>query len=200
MTNAHLESANIILDELHEEDAQGVFMYASHEQVAKTSIWDPHKDIQESRSYIQNVRRRVSMEPGKIFLAWAVREKSSPALIGTVTLTQLGDIRAQLGFTFHYDHWRRRIPIEALRKVLDWSFSTFPEFQRIQARCLPHNVVSNNLLENLGMLLEGINRAMVQVRGQPADLSCYAMTRQSWSISSDEKSRGVRLDDNEGHI
>jgi ribosomal-protein-alanine N-acetyltransferase len=196
-----LESDHILLEELRDEDAEGVFKYASHDEVAKTSTWDAHKNIQESRAYVQNVRSRVSLESGKIFVAWAVREKSSPDVIGTITLTQLGDIRAQLGFVFHYDHWRRRVPIEALQKILDWSFSSFPQFERIQARCFPTNVTSSSLMERLGMAFEGINRAMLKVRGQVTDLSCYAMTRQSWRLLS-EGTNGwsLRVDDAEGHI
>jgi ribosomal-protein-alanine N-acetyltransferase len=195
-----LESANIILEELHEEDAEGVFKYASHDEVAKTSIWDAHKDIQESWDYIQNVKSRVSLEPGKIFVAWAVREKNCPDVIGTVTLTQLGDIRAQVGFVFHFDHWRRSVPLEALQKVLDWSFSSFPQFERIQARCFPQNVTSRSLMERLGMAFEGINRSMVKVRGQVADLSCYAMTRQTWHLFSAGPKGWSTREEDEGHI
>jgi ribosomal-protein-alanine N-acetyltransferase len=179
--NFMLQSKLIILDEMTKADAQSVFEFASHDQVAKTVTWEAHRNVQESQDYIEKVSGQYSLELGKVFICWGARERKTNRVVGLVSLTQLGPIRAQLGYVFHFDHWNRAVPLEALRLMLDYAFQNFPFLERIQSRCLPSNVTSKALLERLGMNYEGTNYSMLRVNNQNLDLTCYAMTRDRWN-------------------
>ena len=177
-----IESSELSLEELTIDHAEGVFEFASHDQVAKTVTWEVHRNLEESKQYIQSVKSRQSIQDGKVFLCWAVRKKTSNQIIGLVSITELGPIRAQIGYVFHYDHWNHREPLNAIRMVLDFTYKKFKRFERIQGRCFPSNATSRALLQKAGMQFEGINHAMMVVQGQIMDLTCFAITRSQWML------------------
>jgi ribosomal-protein-alanine N-acetyltransferase len=176
-----LESEEVILEALTEADASQVFNFASHDQVAKTVTWEAHKNVEVSREYIRRVRSLMSRKNGEVFLSWGVRDKESNQIVGLVSISERAEIRAQIGYVFHYDHWNRTVPLAALRLATHYAFEAFPRFERIQARCFPTSVSSRDLLQRLGMKFEGVNHAMMRVRGQLVDLSSFALTRTSWN-------------------
>lgn len=175
-----IQTEHYVLSRFVESDTADVLKYASDSQVAKTVTWEAHRNETESRAYIRRLWGQTSFEEGRVFLPWAVREKSASPVIGSVTFTELGPSRGQVGFVFHFDYWHRTTIAEAVRGVMDWVFSQNQRFDRIQGRCFPSNTVSNQLLESSGMQFEGVNRAMLRVRGEAKDISLYAMTRGDW--------------------
>jgi len=175
------------LIELLPEFSKDVFDFASNEQVAKTVIWDAHQSVHDSIQYIERVRKKLSYSEGAIFLCWAVREKESKKVIGLVSLTELAPIRAQIGYVFHYGHWNTNLPVECIQSVTQFAFQEFGSFERLQCRCFPTNPSSINLLERVGFQFEGVNHAMVKVRGQLQDLACFAMTRKRWAVLGDAR-------------
>jgi RimJ/RimL family protein N-acetyltransferase len=177
-----IESSELVLEALTIDHAEGVFAFASHDQVAKTVTWEAHQNLDESRHYIRSVKNRQSIKDGEVFLCWAVRKKSNGKIIGLVSFTELAPIRAQIGYVFHYDHWNSSEPINAILMVLEYIYQNFKRFERIQGRCFPANSTSRNLLQKVGMQFEGINQAMIMVQDQVMDLACYAMTRSQWKL------------------
>ena len=182
-----IESSELVLEELTIAHAEGVFAFASHDQVAKTVTWEAHKNINESKQYIRSVRSKQSIKEGELFLCWAVRKKATGKIIGLISITELGPIRAQIGYVFHYDHWNHSEPMNAILMVLDYTYQNFKRFERIQGRCFPSNSTSRNLLQKVGMQFEGVNRAMMMVQGQIMDLVCFAMTRVQWKLKRESR-------------
>jgi ribosomal-protein-alanine N-acetyltransferase len=174
-------SDELVLEQISVEDAHDVFDFVSSERVAKTVIWDAHATIADSKRSIHSIVKRLSVEEGKLFLCWAVKSRSDHKVIGLITLTELNEVRAQLGYVFHYEHWKQAEPMDALSMVLNYAYAYHLNFQRIQARSFPSNTVARSLLEGLGFQFEGINRAIMKVRGEVVDLTCYATTRTQWS-------------------
>ena len=168
------------LVELLPEHAPDVFDFASHEQVAKTVVWEAHRSQEDSKRYIERVKSRQSAKEDSIFLSWGVRELKSSKIIGLVSLTQLSDIRAQVGYVFHYEHWNSKLPVECIKALTRYSFSTFKNLERLQARCFPTNSSSINLMEKAGFHYEGVNQAMIKVKNELQDLTCFSMTRKRW--------------------
>jgi ribosomal-protein-alanine N-acetyltransferase len=105
------------LIELMPEHARDVFAFTSDEQVAKTAIWDAHKTSDDSLLYINHVRSRISFDPKNLFLCWGIKELSTQKIIGFITLTEIGGIRAQIGYVFHYKKWDSKLPAECLQVV-----------------------------------------------------------------------------------
>jgi ribosomal-protein-alanine N-acetyltransferase len=177
-----IETEYADLVELTAEHSKDIFDFASHERVAKTVVWEAHQTIIDSLKHIDQVRTRISTKPDEVFLCWGVREKKSSKIVGLVSLTQLGTIRAQIGYVFHFAHWDSKLPVDCLRVLTRYTFETFPEFERLQCRCFPTNQSSIHLLERVGFQYEGVNHSMVKIRDQVQDLTCYAMTRKHFSM------------------
>jgi ribosomal-protein-alanine N-acetyltransferase len=195
-----LAGKTVTLSPLLESDAPDMLAYAGHRDVARTVTWDAHRDVDDSRAYIRDVRARRSVAEGRTFLSWAARQQGDGRVVGHVTFTEQGDIRGQIGYVFHYQHWRRRLPVESLRLAIGAIYSTLPRFERISALCLPAHVSSRDLLASVGLSFEGIQRAMLRVRGEIVDLAAYAITRSDWVHRRGGWEAGDALDLHDGHI
>jgi hypothetical protein len=157
-------SETVCLRQIYEDDAQSISNSKCHDDVVKTIAWEtPH--IHHCQD-----------------MTWASQDVESGETFGSVTLTEISPICAEVEFTFHCERWKKRLSFESLRLILDWAFTRFPEYKRIQARCLPTNPTSGALLDHLGMRLEGVNRAAFQCGENVFDLSCHAMTREDWIL------------------
>lgn len=195
-----LAGAVVTLSPLQESDAFDVFAYAGHVQIARTVTWEAHRNPADSRRYIRDVCARRSLAEGHTFLPWAVRGLREGRVLGHITFTEQGDIRGQIGYVFHYEHWRRRLPVEALRLAIDAIYSALPRFERIQSLCLPSHVPSCELLRCVGMGFEGVQRSMLRVRGEVVDLAGYAITRKDWLHRRGAWKSGQPDDLEDGHI
>ena len=182
VTIPRIKTKHVELIELLQKHSKDVFTFASHEQVAKTVTREAHQRVEDSHQYIEHVRSQISTCENSVFLCWAVKDPVTSKVIGLVSLTQLGEIRAQIGYVFHYGRWNTRVPVESIRSITHYAFNTFPSFERIQSRCYPENRASHDLLNEVGFHYEGLNRAMLKVKGRIQDLSCFSMTRRRWSI------------------
>ncbi len=196
-----IQTDHLDLEELTDEEASCFFRRENINTLTKSVMWETHVNTQESLNYIQELRKVDPLEKDQLFLCWGVKEKGSSSLIGSVNLTQIGPICAQIGFVFHHDWWTRSLPVEALRAILNWSFSEYPSFERVQATCLPSSVDSTSLLERTGMTCEGTNRAMMKIQDKIVDFNCYAMTRKQWqNMTSSSGAWTLFQHQMEGHI
>ena len=175
-----LESEHLILEELQLADAPYVFKFAGSEEVAKTVVWDAHRNIDHSLEYIAQIKLKLSNKPGSIFLSWGVRSKLDGAIFGLVSLTQFEKSCIQIGYVFHYGRWDSLLPLEALRSIIDYAVHSFPDIERIQARCFSSNVFSVRLMERLAMDTEEVKVITIKVRGKSRDLNSYSLSPSHW--------------------
>jgi [ribosomal protein S5]-alanine N-acetyltransferase len=165
-----LYSDTVCLRQLSEDDAEPLLDSECHEEINKSVAWESHRTLEDCRRLCHCGND----------LAWVSRDILSGQALGSVGLTELSPICAEVTFTFHSERWKRRNSMESLWLVLDWAFTRYPQYKRIQARCFPTRPSSGVLLDNLGMRFEGVSRAAVQFGDDVYDLSCYAMTRADW--------------------
>ena len=166
-----LTSETVCLRQISEGDSETIVNSEGHEEVVKTVAWETHRTLEEFRKQMR-LNRDV---------AWVSRDIPKGQAFGSVGLTELSPNCAEITFSLHHERWNRHPSFESLHLVLDWAFAQFPMYARIQARCFPTNVSSCSLLDNLGMRFEGVNRAIVKIRDEFFDLSCYAITREDWA-------------------
>jgi len=175
-----LESEHLILEELQLTDAPYVFKFAGSEEVAKTVVWDAHRNIDHSLEYIAQIKMKLSNKHGSIFLSWGVRSKIDGTIFGLVSLTQFEKNSMQVGYVFHYGRWDSTLPMEALRSVIDYAVHSFPDLDRIQARCFSSNLFSVRLMERLAMDTGELKVITIKVRGKDRELNSYSVTRAQW--------------------
>ena len=75
-----LQTQRLILREWKLSDAQDMFDYAKHEEVALSAGWFPHKNIEESISQILNFIERDN--------SWAIELQDEKKVIGCIALEE----------------------------------------------------------------------------------------------------------------
>ena len=107
---------------------------------------------------------------------WAMIRKEDNRFAGTIGLNNLskGMKRAEIGFELHPDFWRTGITSEAVKAVVDYSFTELG-LQRMGAVTFLDNVASINLLEKHGFEQEGILRSYLFQNGQFHDARVFSV-------------------------
>ena len=91
----------------------------------------------------------------------------------------------ELGYSIARPHWGKGFATEAVRAVIDASFSTHPDLNRIQAYADARNTASLRVMEKLGMTHEGIARQNRWERGEFIDMALCAVLRAEWETERD---------------
>jgi ribosomal-protein-alanine N-acetyltransferase len=155
-----IETAALRLRGLSLDDAPAVHAYASDPEVARFTLWPPHKSVEFTQGFLR-------MLTGPSILGWAIVSPGSGELLGIVFLHSLDRHhgRAEIAFNVARSHWKRGIATEAARMVLRFSFARL-ELNRVEATCMPGNTGSRRVMEKLGMTHEGrLRRSHVRYDG-----------------------------------
>src|SRR5579862_9708377 len=64
-------------------DAEGLWPYVSDPEISRNMSWHPHKDITETRAFVEDVVRRA--KDGST-IAWVMRERGNDEVVGLVSL------------------------------------------------------------------------------------------------------------------
>jgi ribosomal-protein-alanine N-acetyltransferase len=108
-------------------------------------------------------------------------ERGDEDLIGTCGYEVLkrGDKRGEIGCDLSRHCWGQGLMREALRAVIDYSFSGLG-LHRIEAYVLADNARARRLLRNLGFRAEGVLRAHRLLRGEYRDAVVLSLLEQEW--------------------
>ena len=82
---------------------------------------------------------------------------------------------AEIGYTFHSEHWGHGFAVEAAAALVDYLFG-HPEVTRVFGMLHPANTASARVLERVGMLYEGHTRNSYWVGDENSDDWIYGMT------------------------
>ena len=172
-------------------DAPAIYArYASDPDVARYLPWRPHKDVEETQTFLSHLLNAI--ESGETH-AWIVESKEDRVLMGLMSMgvqsAREGDFLStdeerryyKVGFAYHLarSEWSQGYATEAARALVDWAFSQTQVF-RIWTVCDFENAASVRVLEKLGMVREGVLKRWgihPNVSPEPRDYYCYALTK-----------------------
>jgi len=102
-------------------------------------------------------------------------------VIGQVYLNapDLVNERAEIGYMLTRSYWGQRLATEAAQAVIDWGFKTL-NLNKIFATCDIRNEASWHVMENLGMVREGLLRNHFKWQGKFKDEYYYGILRIEW--------------------
>ena len=112
---------------------------------------------------------------GPRHLPWVVQRQTDGQLLGVMDL-RLQSSRAELGYALARDAWGQGLASEAARAVVEWALSQ-PDLYRVWAVCDVDNSASARILENAGMVREGLLKRWnvhPNISDEPRDCWCYA--------------------------
>lgn len=172
-----LETERLLLRPLEIADAPAIFEYAKEPNVSRYTLWEPHRSVKDSESYILDYAlpkyRQQVPEP------WGIALKSEPGkIIGTVGCFWVSRAAKsmELAYALAEPHWGKGLVAEACRPVVDYVFKEYG-LVRVQARCKAENAASARVMEKLGMQQEGTLRKALEHRGRWWDMRVYAVVR-----------------------
>lgn len=174
-----LETERLLLRRMTPDDAGAMFAYASDPEVTRYVIWDTHRSVKDSESFLRFAAE--GYESGN-FGGWGVVLKENGAFIGTCGLDagyEPEHDRAELGYVLSREYWGRGLTPEALRAVIAFGFDKL-RLNRIQARCIADNTASARVMVKAGMSYEGTLRESERIEGAYRDMKVYSILRREY--------------------
>ncbi|MFL5329015.1 MAG: GNAT family N-acetyltransferase [Gemmataceae bacterium] len=175
-----LTTSRLVLRGFHGSDASALFRVASNPNVTRYTLWNAHRNIDDSHNYISSYARSQYMqqvpEPlaicplgditqimGSVGCFWVAREHQS----------------MELGYWIGEPWWGQGLATEAARALVTHVFEDYV-VERMQAHCVVANDASSRVIEKLGFQFEGVARSAVCLRGTFYDVKRYAILRKEW--------------------
>ena len=174
-----LETERLLLRKMRLDDAEAVFAYASDPEVTRYVLWDTHRSVEDSESFLRSATE--GYERGD-FGGWGVVLKVDGAFVGTCGVDAgyaPEHARAELGYVLSREHWGKGLMTEAVRAVIAFGFEQL-SLNRIQARCIAENVASARVMEKAGMTHEGTLRESEFIKGAYRDIELYSILRREY--------------------
>ncbi len=171
-----LETDRLILRELNNEDAEGIFACFSNEDVMRFYGQEPLKEIEEAEKFIERFSRNFHEKRG---IRWGIERKGTQEIIGTIGFNAWlpKHKRAEIGYEIHPKYWRKGYTSEAIAEVLSYGFEIMG-LTRIGAVVFIENEASNQLLQKIGFQQEGILRNYMYQGGAAHDTYIYSLLKE----------------------
>jgi ribosomal-protein-alanine N-acetyltransferase len=170
------ETARALLRPVSPGDADAIFStYAQDEDVTRYLIWRPHRNLGETRSYIQ----RCIAIPPEVERTYMIVGREDNGIRGAFALRQRAPHRLDCGYILAHQWWRMGLMTEILTEVTDWALEQ-PSLFRFGAVCDVDNIGSARVLEKCGFIREGLLRRWLvhpNISDEPRDCFSYARVR-----------------------
>ena len=173
-----LETERLILRKMTPADAEAVFAYASDPEVTHYVIWDTHRTIEDSESFLRStVERYENAEAAD----WGIVCKENGRFVGGCGIVEwdLDHARAEMGYVLSREYWGQGLMPEAVRAMISFGFERMG-LNRIEARCMVENVASARVMEKAGMTYKGTLRQREFIKGAYRDIKLYAILRSEY--------------------
>lgn len=175
-----LRTDRLVLRSFDPNDAVDVFAYAQSENVGPMAGWAPHKTLEDSRRVVDMFIREGDV--------WAVVEKKSGRVIGTVGLHRRGrrsvEGARELGYVLGEKYWGQGYATEACGAVLGYAFHEM-NCPVVSVAHFPFNQKSKRVIRKLGFTYEGtLRRAVTLPDGSYADELVYSLLKEEYETQA----------------
>ncbi len=184
-----LETERLVLRKMRLDDAEAMFAYASDPEVTRYVLWDTHRSIEDSESFLRLVTEGYARGD---FGGWGIVLREDGAFVGTCGLDAgyaPEHARAELGYVLSREYWGRGLMPEAARAVIRFGFVRM-KLNRIEARCIAENAASARVMEKAGMTYEGTLREREFIKGAYRDMKLYSILRREYRDATARRRRG----------
>lgn len=175
-----LETERLYLRALDETDADAVFAYAGNPNMTNYTLWETHRTLEDSLLFVRDYAMSRYCERVPEPLGMTLRERPD-WVIGSMGCFWVSKPNAimELGYAIGEPYWGQGLVVEAARVLLDHTFTEYP-VERMQARVIVENRASHRVLQKLGFVYEGSQRASLFRRGKFWDVAYYSVLRAEW--------------------
>ena len=179
-----LETPRLRLRRMLVRDSVDMYDYAKRPEVTEYLLWRPHADLAYTRRYLEYLGGRYRIGA---HYEWAVIHKETERMIGTCGFARIDCANncAELGYVLHPDFHGQGLMTEAAERVLRFGFQVLG-LHRIEARYMLGNDASRRVMDRLGMLFEGVQRACMLVKGSYRDIATCAILANDYRAKTAE--------------
>lgn len=149
-----IKTERLNLRRLRLEDSSDLVDYFANKKVCKYLNWDGPKNLDKGFEIINIWNRQFSN--GEL-IKFAIALKDSDKVIGTISLTNFKENKADISYELNEDYWRQGIMSEAINAVVSFAFEKL-NLVRIQGFVRDENIASKELLKKLNFKEEGLLR------------------------------------------
>ena len=173
-----LKTERLTLRKMEMSDANDMYSYASLDEVTRYLLWTPHLNIDETKGYIEYVRREY--RKGSV-ADWAISLDSESRMIGTVGFSAVDreNNSVELGYVLNPLYWGTGYAREALRRAVEAAFCELGA-HRVQLRIMDGNVRSENVALACGFRKEGSLRDLLLVNGAYRTIHIYSLVSDEY--------------------
>lgn len=148
MEQLALETKRLILRPYKLSDAGQVISLAGDSRVSDTTLNIPHPyTIHMAREWISTHKNEWKKRTG---LVYAVTEKNTGQLLGTVSLVEINESNAELGYWLGFPYWGNGYCSEAVKALIEHAFSVL-NLSFLYAEHLTSNPASGRVMIKNGM-------------------------------------------------
>ena len=174
-----LETERLILRPWKMEDAESLFKYASYPKVGPICGWTPHKDLEESRSVLQN----ILMVPE----TYAMVLKETGEAIGSISLMfgkgSIASVRegeCELGYWLAYPYWGTGLTPEAAKELLRHAFEDL-NCSGVWCGHFEGNLQSRRVMEKCGFVYDHTTEAKYRASMDSIGAGyVFYLSRENW--------------------
>lgn len=173
-----MDTPRLRLRKIRMRDAEDLYSWSQDPGVAKYVLWDAHRSIRETLSYIRYMK---SLYRQGAPCSWAVVERESGKVIGTIGVMNWSPAfrSVEVGYSFGRAWWGRGYATEALLRLMKLLFEQ-GGINRIEGMCDVRNPASARVMQKSGMKREGILRQRIYNKGEFADVMLFAALAKEW--------------------
>ena len=172
-----IETERLLLRKFMIDDAEYMFNnWANDDEVTKYLVWEPHKDIKDTKDYIKTVIDGYNNPKN---YNCCIQLKSIKQPIGSIGANRINDKveSATIGYCIGKKWWRMGIMTEALNAIIRFFFNEV-KLNRIEARHDVKNPNSGKVMLKCGLKYEGTLRKSAINNQGICDSSCYSILKE----------------------
>lgn len=175
-----INATRVTLRWISEADVDALYRIFSDPKVMRYWSTPPLADRDAAVLLLNEIHENFRSQTA---LKWGIALRSDDTLIGTVTLFNFENQRAEIGYGLDRSHWGNGYMHEALQALIAYAFQELG-LHRIEADVDPRNSASIRTVERLGFEREGYLRERWQVNGEIQDALFYGLLRSEWSMDA----------------
>ena len=179
LTPVTLRGRWLTLEAIDERHAPGIFEVMRDDEVCRYLAWDPPKSLDETLALVREAKE--AMARGQAIVYAQVWNATGRA-IGSTRLLDVrpADRQVEIGSTFlGRDYWRTPANTESKYLFLRHAFESLG-CVRVALKTDGRNVRSQEAIERLGAVREGVLRRHIQVKGYQRDTVYFSILDDEW--------------------
>jgi len=172
-----IETNNLILRELINDDFENYYDYVTDELIAKQFLFEYNEETANQRLNELVEKYQSDSKPH----VWAIALKTNNEFIGIISLDSISfrNKNFSIAYGIRKKHRNKGYAYEASYALIDYVFNNY-DMHRLQLAHNSDNIASQKVIEKLGATLEGIARESKYFDGKFKDRKIYSILKKEW--------------------